>query len=121
MSEVTLTYGKYNTLSGEVRLLDGSVPHNLKNQLIKYYALQLPVCIRMDNGFYDIGRISCLPTTSVIIDITYQNPHACFVRHMLYRAVDYNIVAMGLSDITSDNLDNFKITRLVISNYSKWF
>ena len=121
MAEVILTNGKYDTLSGKVETFNWDIPSNLNNELIKYYANNKPVCLRMDNKFFEIGHVVYVNNLDVVVEIHRNKKYSDFLRHMLYRAIDYKIIAQGLGQVQGSSISKFKVSRLVITNYVKWF
>lgn len=117
-------YNKYSFLRGVVEIDSTDFTTNrysVTRELLRKYQCNPAVMLKVNDEYKQAGNIASVYGNEITIELL-DNSYGSFVQHMLYRAVDYKLVASVLGQVTSDNkLACIKITRLVITQYTKWF
>ena len=127
MASSYISYSQYDNLTKAVEFNSSQfdiTAKNLQNELVKYYAKRLPVYLDLGKNHTELcpaGTITSIYNNTVSIKLL-DNQYGRFVREMLYKAIDLNVSVVGLGQVSqSETLKKFKINRLVITNYVKWF
>lgn len=127
MASSYISYSQYDSLTKAVEFNSSQfdiTAKNLQNELVKYYAKRLPVYLDLGKNHTELcpaGTITSIYNNTVSIKLL-DNQYGRFVREMLYKAIDLNVSVVGLGQVSqSETLKKFKINRLVITNYVKWF
>lgn len=116
---------KYSTLTCQVELQNSDYLVNqyaLNKALSNYYDRNLGVFLFVNDQHHLVGNIFSINAKSATIDLL-DNAYGAFVQRMLYHAVNYKLVAVGLGQVSNDqkSLLGFKVNKLVITDYTKWF
>jgi len=124
MNNTFLANDRFDILTKEV-LIEGQQfelsPTNIANELLKYYAKNKPVYLNINNQLEPVGKLIFVRGLEATVEME-DNMHGRFVRHMLYRAVDYNLSISGMGRaVTDDRLSNFKINKVIITDFVRWF
>lgn len=127
MASSYISYSQYDSLTKPVEFNSSQfniAAKNLQNELFKYYAKRLPVYLDLgknQNELCPAGTLTGVYNNTVSIQLL-DNQYGRFVREMLYKAIDLNVSVVGIGQISqTEILKKFKINRLVITNYVKWF
>lgn len=127
MASSYISYSQYDSLTKPVEFNSSQfniAAKNLQNELLKYYAKRMPVYLDLGKSYTDLcpaGTLTRVYNNTVSIQLL-DNQYGRFVREMLYKAIDLNVSVVGLGEISqTEILKKFKINRLVITNYVKWF
>ena len=116
---------RYSTLTRQVELYDST--YSIKDGAItaaiyRYLNTSNHVHLLSGEQYHLVGYVYSLSGNEVTVDLL-DNSYGSFVQRMLYHAVDYKLVAMGLGQVSYNGNDllGFKINNLFITNYTKWF
>ena len=127
MASSYISYSRFDSFKKAVEFNSTQfniAPKTLHNELIKYYAKNLPVYLDLGKShdeFHPVGRLSSVFQNIIMVDLL-DNQYGRFVREMLYKAIDINVSVTGLGYIKdTDRLYNFKINQIIITNYVRWF
>jgi hypothetical protein len=119
------TYNKFSVLTKPVILYDKTyeIKSNiLCKSLLKYYQKNIPVYLYLNGEYHPTGKISEVSGTEVSVSMM-DNQYGYFMQRMLYYAVDYHLVAKGVGQISYDakTIIGFRLSKLIIADYTKWF